>query len=146
MDSVGGVDFVNDFKGTNPGAAIKALRSFPGKPKILIAGGKDKGGDFGGLAAVIREEVRELVLLGETRERLAAAVEQTGFHSYRLAESFEQAVRAAWELARPGDLVLLSPACASWDMFSDYEARGDLFKELVKRLKNEFIQEKGAPE
>ncbi|MEW5786086.1 MAG: UDP-N-acetylmuramoyl-L-alanine--D-glutamate ligase [Bacillota bacterium] len=129
------VEFINDSKGTNPGAAIKALQSFPGKRKILIAGGKDKGSDFTALAAVIKEEVHHLVLLGETKEQLARAVEQAGFTRYEMAGSFAEAVAAAWSRAEPGDQVLLSPACASWDMFKDYEARGNLFKELVASLR-----------
>lgn len=143
---IGEVDFVNDSKGTNPGASIKALRSFPGKNKILIAGGKDKGGDFTELAAVIKQEVKYLILLGETKNQLAGAVKQAGFREYRKVESFEAAVEEACALARPGDLVLLSPACASWDMFTDYEARGNLFKELVGRFKSSKKQGKGATE
>jgi UDP-N-acetylmuramoylalanine--D-glutamate ligase len=144
VDRVGGVEFVNDSKGTNPGAAIKALQAFPGKRKILIAGGKDKGSDFTGLAGFIKEEVSHLVLLGETRDLIAAAVEQAGFARCTKTEGLEEAVAAAWRLARPGDLVLLSPACASWDMFTDFEARGKRFKELVAALKERHDHLKGA--
>ena len=131
------VEFINDSKGTNPGATIKALRSFPGKPKLLIAGGQDKGSDFQTLAAVIKAEVNHLILLGETKHKLAGAVEQVGFKNYELVDSLEEAVSAAWSRAKAGDLVLLSPACASWDMFPDFEARGNLFKELVAALKKQ---------
>ena len=130
------VEFINDSKGTNPGATIKALRSFPGKPKLLIAGGQDKGSDFQTLAAVIKAEVNHLILLGETKHKLAGAVEQVGFKNYELVDSLEEAVSAAWYRAKAGYLVLLSPACASWDMFTDFEARGNLFKALVGSLKN----------
>jgi len=128
------VAFVNDSKGTSPGATIRALRSFPGKRKILIAGGKDKGADFSELALVIKEEVAHLVLLGETKEKIAAAVRQAGFTGYTMAADLQEAVAQAWRAAVPGDLILLSPACASWDMYSDYEARGNHFKSLVRAL------------
>lgn len=134
--SINGVDFINDSKGTNPGATMAALRTFPGRRKILIAGGKEKGSNFTELAEVIAEEVDCLVLLGETREKLAAAARAAGFHRYCLVDSLEEAVIAAWARARPGDLVLLSPACASWDMFTDYEARGNLFKQKVALLRS----------
>ena len=126
-----GVDYINDSKGTNPGATIRALQSFPGRSIILIAGGKDKKSDFSELAAAIRANVRELILLGETKEQLAAAVEKEGFRNYRFAGSLAQAVAEAGKLGEKGDLVLLSPACASWDMFRDYEERGNTFKELL---------------
>ena len=134
--TLGGVDFINDSKGTNPGATIKALQSFPGKKKILIAGGKDKCGDFTELAEVIEHEARLLVLIGETSSKIARAVEEAGFNNYQKVKTLEEAVNVAWKEARSGDIVLLSPACASWDMFTDYEARGNLFKELVRSLKN----------
>ncbi|MGM0688258.1 MAG: UDP-N-acetylmuramoyl-L-alanine--D-glutamate ligase [Bacillota bacterium] len=131
---LGGVDYINDSKGTNPGATIKALQSFPGRHKILIAGGKDKGSDFTGLAGVIRDHVRLLLLFGETKEQIARAAEKAGFTAYRIVADLGDAVQNAYREAREGDIVLLSPACASWDMFSDYEARGNQFKELVKAL------------
>lgn len=137
ISRVGEVDFINDSKGTNPGATIKALRSFPGKRKVLIAGGKYKGSDYSELAGVIGEEVSHLVLLGETKEQLARAVQEAGFHKFEKVADLAEAVEAAWSQAGPGDMVLLSPACASWDMFPDYEARGNLFKELVYSLKPE---------
>ncbi len=133
---IGGVEFINDSKGTNPGATFRALRSFPGKQKILIAGGMDKGADFTELARVIVEEVDFLVLLGETKEQIAASVAQHGYHHYILVSDLAEAVDEAWSRAKTGDLVLLSPACASWDMFKDYEARGNLFKELVHSLEH----------
>ncbi len=135
--ALGGVDYINDSKGTNPGAAIKALRSFPGRNILLIAGGKDKGGDFSELAAEIKDEVRMLFLYGETRGLIADAVDKADFKAYRTVLSLEEAVEQAAGEALPGDVVLLSPACASWDMFRDYEERGDLFKALVFRLKGE---------
>ncbi len=130
--TINGVDYINDSKGTNPGATIKALQSFPGRNKILIAGGKDKGSDFSDLAALLPLEVSLLVLFGETTEKLARAAEQAGFSSYVKVKGLEEAVSVARREAESGAVVLLSPACASWDMFPDYEARGNLFKKLVR--------------
>ncbi len=131
---IGGVTFINDSKGTNPEASIKALTAHPQK-KILIAGGKDKGGEFTTLARYIKEEVKFLVLLGETAPLIAKTVESCGFKAWQGVKDLEEAVELAWQKADPGDLVLLSPACASWDMFKDYEERGQVFKELVMSLK-----------
>jgi UDP-N-acetylmuramoylalanine--D-glutamate ligase len=132
--TVNGIDYINDSKGTNPGATIKALSSFPGKKLILIAGGKEKGADFSGLAEVISREVRFLVLLGETKEKIAEAVVKAGFEDYRFVSTLEEAVNLAAREAEKGEMVILSPACASWDMFQDYEERGKKFKELVRQL------------
>ncbi|MGB4213295.1 MAG: UDP-N-acetylmuramoyl-L-alanine--D-glutamate ligase, partial [Dethiobacteria bacterium] len=132
---IGGVEFINDSKGTNPGSVIKALRSFPGKKKILLAGGRDKGSDFSELAEVIKEEVHSLVLFGESRAKLARAVAGAGFTAYQQAATLDEAVAEAWSRARPGDMIILSPACTSWDAFTDYEARGNRFKELVYKLR-----------
>ncbi len=129
------VDYINDSKGTNPGSTMKALQSFPGRRKILIAGGKDRDSDFGELAGMIAGEVTSLVLYGETKDILARAVEEAGFHNWIMTANLQEAVKKAGEMAEPGDVVLLSPACASWDMFPSYEVRGDLFKELVKDLR-----------
>lgn len=136
----GGVDYVNDSKGTNPGATMKAILSYPGRDMILIAGGKDKGSDFSELAAVIKEKIKLLLLIGETGEKLANQVEQAGYKKYQRLSTMEEAVTTAGQEALPGEIVLLSPACASWDMFKDYEARGNLFKQLVHRIpdKTEF--------
>jgi len=129
--TIDGVDYINDSKGTNPGAAIKALQSFPGRKKILIAGGKEKGSDFSEMAAILKDEVRLMLLIGETRDKLAAAADQASFTNYRKMDSLEEATAEARCEAKSGDVVLLSPACASWDMFQDYEARGNLFKKMV---------------
>lgn len=128
-----GVRYINDSKGTNPEAAIKALESFRA-PIVLIAGGKNKGSDFGEFARKIKEKVRLVVLLGESAGLIAEAVSKEGFTKIVRAGTFIEAVRKAHEAARPGEVVLLSPACASWDMFESYEERGNLFKETVKKL------------
>ncbi len=131
-----GITFINDSKGTNTGATIKALESFPQKV-ILIAGGKDKGADFEDLAPFIKKRVKRLILLGETRDKIVRAVQKEDFTDFILVNSIEAAVRASYQLAVEGDLVLLSPACASWDMFNNYEERGSEFKRAAKLLGRE---------
>ncbi|MDZ4131955.1 MAG: hypothetical protein U1E11_02355, partial [Dethiobacteria bacterium] len=91
-------------------------------------------GDFSELALLIKEEVRLLLLIGETKDQFSKEVTAAGFTNFRTFQTLEEAVIDARKEAQPGDLVLLSPACASWDMFSDYEARGNLFKQLVRNL------------
>ncbi len=131
--TVNGVKYVNDSKATNPESVLRALDAFT-EPIILIAGGRSKGGDFAALARKIRERARYLILLGEAAPLLARAAREAGFTAIREVADLEAAVQEAARLARPGDVVLLSPACASWDMFRDFEERGNLFRELVHRL------------
>jgi len=131
---IGGVEYINDSKGTNPESAIKALEAFQ-KPIILIAGGSSKGQvDFSLLAKKIKEKVKELVLVGDTAEEILAAVTNVDFQQVRMVAYFSEAVLLAAKLAKPGDLVLLSPACASFDFFKNFEERGEEFKRLVKDL------------
>jgi UDP-N-acetylmuramoylalanine--D-glutamate ligase len=127
-----GVTFYNDSKGTNVASTIKALESFP-EPVILIAGGKGKGQDFAPLAAAARGRVRNAVLIGVDRDQIRRALHGAGVAT-EYAESMEEAVRLASRHARIGDVVLLSPACASFDMFQNYEHRGEVFKDAVRRL------------
>jgi UDP-N-acetylmuramoylalanine--D-glutamate ligase len=124
-----GVDFYDDSKGTNVGAVARSLSSFD-RPVILIAGGRDKDSDFSLLNDLIRERVKALVLVGETRERLARLWE--GLAPAYLAADMTEAVAQAAGLASPGEVVLLSPACASFDMFRDYAHRGETFQKAVK--------------
>ncbi len=126
-----GVRFVNDSKGTNVDATLKALESID-RPIWLIAGGRDKGGDFSRLATAIRERVKRLILIGEAAPLIARAV--PGYEAIDQAGSLGEAVERAGAGAAPGDVVLLSPACASFDMFLDYQDRGRQFKALVKGL------------
>ncbi len=126
------VEFYDDSKGTNVGAVAVSLAYFS-KPVILIAGGRDKDSDFSLISPLIKERVKALVLLGETRERLAQVWK--GLAPICLVNSMAEAVRRAYDLARPGEVVLLSPACASFDMFKDYAHRGETFQRLVKGLK-----------
>jgi len=128
-----GVRYVNDSKGTNPESVLKALNSFE-EPVILIAGGRHKGSDLGELAKQIKAKVKALVLIGEAAPLFRQIISSTGFKEIWDAGSLAEGVQIASQLAQPGDVVLLSPACASWDMFRDYEERGDLFKKLVNQL------------
>ena len=125
------IDFINDSKGTNVGSVQKSLTSFD-RPVILIAGGQDKGGDFAALKQIFKDRVKYMVLIGEARPRIQAVL--NGSFGYEAADSMEAAVRAAYAHAEPGDVVLLSPACASFDMFRDYIDRGNQFRECVNRL------------
>jgi UDP-N-acetylmuramoylalanine--D-glutamate ligase len=134
--SIAGVLYINDSKGTNPDSTIKALQSFT-RPVVLIAGGRHKGADLTALARIIAGQVSHLILVGEAKEIIREKVMEQEFHNIHMVERFSEAVRQAHELARPGDVVLLSPACASWDMFNNYEERGDLFCQLVKSLEGE---------
>ena len=129
--TVRGIDFINDSKGTNIGALHKSLKSFS-RPIILIAGGKDKGGDFRVLKELFKEKVKHLILIGETKSKFRQIL--NGSFSYEDAESMEDAVGRAMGEASTGDIVLLSPGCTSFDMFEDFVERGNQFNEIVGRL------------
>jgi UDP-N-acetylmuramoylalanine--D-glutamate ligase len=126
-----GVTYINDSKGTNVGAVVKSVEGFT-QPVILIAGGLDKGSDFSPLYDLFNEKVKLLILIGKAAGKMAQALgtaTETVF-----AKTLQDAVTLASERARSGDVVLLSPACASFDMFRDFEDRGRQFKEAVKAL------------
>jgi len=129
--NVRGVSYVNDSKGTNVGAVLKCLEGFD-EPVVLIAGGKDKGIDFRPLRDALSRKARAAVLIGEARERMGREI--AGAVPVHMAASLEEAVRAAAGQARPGDAVVLSPACSSFDMFHSFEERGEAFREAVRRL------------
>ena len=126
-----GVRYYNDSKGTNVGAVVKSLASFSA-PVILLAGGVDKGGDYAPLAAGVKRKVRRLVLFGAAKEVIAAALGQ--LTETAVVDDIHAAVRDAAAHARPGDIVLLSPACSSFDQFNNYAERGRVFKQLVQGL------------
>lgn len=126
-----GVNWFNDSKGTNVGATLAALAGFPGKT-VLIAGGQGKGADFFPLQTIVADKARAIVLMGEDAGKIAEVVQ--GYATYLLAEDMNEAVQIAVDLAQPGDNVLLSPACASFDMFHSYVHRGEVFTDLVRRL------------
>lgn len=129
-----GVDYYNDSKGTNPDAAIKGIQAM-NKKTLLIGGGYDKESSYDEWIEAFDGKVKYLVLLGQTKEKIEACARKHGFHSIILSESLEDAVRVCEEKAEPGEAVLLSPACASWGMFPNYEVRGNRFKELVRQIK-----------
>lgn len=134
-----GVRFVNDSKATTVDATLKALQSFS-KTIVLIIGGKDKGGDFSALRRDIRARVRTLVLIGESKDKIrkglegAAPIVETG--------SMKEAVARSFAAARSGDVVLLAPACASFDWFRNYEQRGRVFKSAVRGLDKRLRKER----
>ncbi|MEJ7732575.1 MAG: UDP-N-acetylmuramoyl-L-alanine--D-glutamate ligase [Polyangiaceae bacterium] len=132
---VGGVRYYDDSKGTNVGASVAALRGLAEPRAVLIAGGRDKLGAYDPLVDALRERGRGLVLIGEAAERIAAAA--AGVLPIARASSMDEAVRAARALATPGDAVLLSPACSSFDMFRDYKDRGDAFVRAVRAIAEE---------
>jgi len=129
--NVRGVSFFNDSKGTNVGAVIKCLEGFS-EPVWLIAGGKDKGLDFRPLRETLARKARAAILLGEARDRMVRDL--SGTVPLLGADSLEEAVRAAAANARAGDVVVFSPACSSFDMFRNFEERGEAFREAVRGL------------
>ncbi len=128
-----GVKYYNDSKGTNPDAAIKALLAMPG-PTILIGGGYDKDIPFDDWCKLFKGRVKYLVLIGQTRNIIAECAKKYGFTNVMFAEDMDEAVKDCAAYADAGDYVLLSPACASWGMFPNYEERGRIFKQCVKAL------------
>lgn len=128
-----GVAYYNDSKGTNPDAAIKGICAMD-RPTLLIAGGYDKESVYDEWIASFEGKVRLLVLIGQTREKIEQAAHKKGVYQTILADSLEDAVQICAKRANPGDAVLLSPACASWGQFENYEQRGNMFKEYVHKL------------
>ena len=128
-----GVAYYNDSKGTNPDAAIKGVQAMNRKT-LLIGGGYDKDSEYEEWIEAFDGKVKYLVLLGQTREKIAEAARRVGFEDIILVDSLEEAVHTCARLAESGDAVLLSPACASWGMFKNYEERGDKFKDFVNAL------------
>ncbi len=126
-----GVRFYNDSKGTNVGSVVKSLQSFS-EPIVLIAGGKDKNGDLTPLKELIRGRVKQLILIGEAKERMGRELGR--LTNTAMAKNMEEAVTLANQSAKKGEVVLLSPACSSFDMFKDYKERGRVFKEAVLKL------------
>lgn len=128
-----GVVYYNDSKGTNPDAAIKAISAMK-RPTYLIGGGYDKDASYEEWIQSFGGKVRKLVLIGQTKEKIAETAKRCGFMDTIFANSLEEAISICAKLAKDGEAVLLSPACASWGMFKNYEERGDKFKELVNDL------------
>ena len=128
-----GVDYYNDSKGTNPDAAIQGIRAMT-KPTILIGGGYDKQSEYDEWIENFDGKVKAFVLIGQTRDKIAECARKHGVSNIILADTFEEAFEICVQNAVPGDAVLLSPACASWGMFPNYEVRGKMFKEMVHQL------------
>lgn len=128
-----GVVYYNDSKGTNPDAAIKGIQAM-NRPTFLIGGGYDKGSSYDEWLNAFDGKVKALVLIGQTREKIKEAAERLGVCPCILCEDLEEAVKVCAAKAVAGDAVLLSPACASWGQFDNYEQRGDMFKEYVRNL------------
>ncbi|WP_283594319.1 UDP-N-acetylmuramoyl-L-alanine--D-glutamate ligase [Paraclostridium bifermentans] len=128
-----GIMFVNDSKGTNPDSTIKAITSYE-KPIVLIAGGYEKQSDFTEMIKYATKNVKALVLLGQTAEKIETTAKEHGIDNISKVEDMKAAVKKAYEIAESGDVVLLSPACASWDMYPNFEARGLDFKENIYKL------------
>ena len=134
-----GVAYYNDSKGTNPDAAIKGIQAM-NRPTLLIGGGYDKQSSYEEWIRSFDGKVRYLVLIGQTREKIRDAAARCGFTNTILAEDLEEAVKLCARMAHPGDAVLLSPACASWGQFKNYEERGRMFKEYVRALPEETAE------
>ena len=127
-----GVFFFNDSKGTNVMSVQKSLSAFTANPIILIAGGKDKNSDFAPLADLVKKKCKILILLGEAKEKINRALGD--YAETYLVGTFEEAVLLSYQKSRSGDIILLSPGCASYDMFKNFEVRGDYFKKLVAQI------------
>lgn len=133
VETIRGVTYYNDSKGTNPDASIKAVQAMK-SPTIVIGGGYDKNSEFDEWIEAFDGKVQYLVLLGQTREKIASTAIKHGFTNIIMVDSLRDAVRVSAEKANDGDAVLLSPACASWGMFENFEQRGRLFKEYVREM------------
>ena len=134
VDTVDGVAYYNDSKGTNPDAALKGIQAMVA-PTFLIGGGYDKGSEYDEWIEAFDGKVKWLVLIGQTAQKIADCAKRHGFNSIIFEENLQDAVAYCHENAVDGDAVLLSPACASWGQFDNYEQRGDMFKEYVRSYK-----------
>ena len=132
--NLNGIMFVNDSKATNPDSSIKAVQSY-NKPIVLIAGGMDKQSSFDEFLDAAKEHVYALVLLGETAQKIKECAQNKGFNNITVVKDMKEAVNTSYQIAKEGDVVLLSPACASWDMYKSFEVRGIDFKDNVNNLK-----------
>ena len=136
IDTIDGIQFFNDSKGTNSDASIKAIEAV-NFPIILIAGGMDKGTEFDDFILSFKDKVKALILLGETKKKIRNTAIKHGFNNIYMVEDMKEAVKKCYQIAEDGDNVLLSPACASWDMYSSFEERGNDFKQEVYSLREE---------
>lgn len=132
-NTIDDIRFVNDSKGTNPDASIKAIEAMK-ENIILIAGGYDKDASFDEFVKAFEGRVKTLLLMGKTATKIKEVAEKEGFTNSIILKDMEACVREAYRIAQPGDVVLLSPACASWDMYTSFEQRGKHFKACVQAL------------
>ncbi|MDB5096912.1 MAG: murD [Cyanobacteria bacterium RYN_339] len=133
VETLDGVHYVNDSKGTNYASTVKAIEAF-NEPLVLIAGGRDKGGAIGGLVEAIANRAKHVVLVGEAAPYFERVLRGAGYEALTMAQDLPSAVAAARAVAEPGDVVLFSPACTSFDMFKNYEERGRVYKSIVREL------------
>lgn len=131
--TIDGVQYIDDSKGTNVAASITAMKSIPGR-KVIILGGQGKGEDYAPLADAVKSECDSAVLLGQEAGKIQEALERAGYTNIHRVATMDDAVKVSRELASPGMVVLLSPACTSWDMYKSYKARGEHFCRLVREL------------
>lgn len=136
VDDINGISFYNDSKGTNPDASIKAIEAL-NKPITLIAGGYDKGSDFEDFIKAFNGKVDNIILLGETKEKIRKAAIKLGFNNIYIVKDMEEAILKGYQINNSPHTVLLSPACASWDMYNSYEERGRHFKDIVRNLRRQ---------
>lgn len=134
VTTVNDIEFYNDSKGTNPDASIKAVEAMR-RPICIIAGGYDKGSDFEEWIDTFKGRVKFVAVIGAVKDKIVDTLNKAEFTNYKTADTFEEAIDLCYENAEKGDCVLLSPACASWDMFKSYEQRGEIFKDYVRKLK-----------
>lgn len=134
---INGIKFINDSKSTKPESSKLALLSFPSKKVIIILGGSSKKSDFKELCELVKERAKFAICIGATKYEFVKIFDEIGFKDYEIVDNLQEAVRVSYSKGEEGDIVLLSPACASFDMFIDFEDRGEKFKEFVLELKNE---------
>lgn len=137
VDKIKGVTFINDSKSTKPESSIQALLSFPEKKSIIILGGSKKNTDFKNLCYLVKKRAKYAIIIGATKDDFIKIFNEIGYKNYLTVCSLEEAVRVSLEIGKNGDYVILSPACASFDMFHDFEDRGEKFINSVKRVKDE---------
>ena len=133
VTTINDIEFYNDSKGTNVDCAIKSVEAMR-RPIVLIGGGYDKGSDFSDWVKTFDNRVKHIIILGEASDKIIETCKLYNFHDYYKVHSLKEAIELAFSKAEKGDCILLSPACASWDMFDDYEQRGNMFKEFVLNL------------
>ena len=134
--TIDGVQYIDDSKGTNVDASVTAMKCIKGR-KIIILGGQGKGEEYSHLAETVKAECDFALLIGEEAPKIQKALEEAGFKNFKRVSTMEEAVDEAQKLAKPGMVVLLSPACTSWDMYKSYKARGEHFCKIVsEKIKN----------